>query len=49
MKAAALVVFLVGCGPTYIDATGQAPTTLGSGHVAHWTFDETGGTVLSDD
>jgi len=49
MKAAWLVVFLVGCGPTYIDAVGLAPTTLGEGLVAHWTFDQTDGTTLEDD
>ena len=49
MKAAWTVVFLVGCGPTYIDAAGLAPTTLSSGLVAHWTFDETDGVVLADD
>lgn len=49
MRGAWVVVFLVGCGPTYIDATGLAPTTLGDGLVAHWTFDETGGTTLADD
>jgi len=32
-----------------IDAVGLAPTTLGDGLVAHWAFDETGGTVLADD
>jgi hypothetical protein len=37
------------CGPTYIDATGLAPATLGTGLVAHWTFDELGGDVLVDD
>lgn len=47
--AACGLAFLLGCGPTYIDATGLAPTTLGSGLVAHWTFDETEGTVLADD
>jgi len=49
MKAAWPLLFLVGCGPTYIDAVGLAPTTLGSGLVAHWTFDQTDGTVLEDD
>jgi hypothetical protein len=49
VKALPLIVFIAGCGPTYIDATGLAPSTLGSGLVAHWRFDETGGTVLSDD
>ena len=49
MRAAWLVVFLVGCGPSHIDAVGLTPTTLGSGLVAHWTFDQTEGTVLVDD
>jgi hypothetical protein len=49
MKALPLVVFLVACGPAYIDATGLAPATLGSGLVAHWSFDESSGTVLADD
>ena len=49
MKAAWLLVFLVGCGPTYIDAVGLAPTTLGEGLVAHWTFDQTEGPTLEDD
>jgi hypothetical protein len=49
VKAAWTLAFLVGCGPTYIDAAGLAPTTLGSGLVAHWTFDEMGGSVLADD
>jgi hypothetical protein len=49
MKAAAVAVFLAGCGPTYIDAAGLAPTTLGTGLVAHWTFDETEGSIVSDD
>jgi hypothetical protein len=49
MKPAWTVAFLVGCGPTYIDAAGLAPTTLGSGLVAHWTFDETDGAIVADD
>jgi Concanavalin A-like lectin/glucanases superfamily len=49
MKTACLGVFLLGCGPTYLDASGLAPTTLGSGLVAHWTFDETAGFVAADD
>jgi hypothetical protein len=44
-----LGAFLLGCGPRYVDAVDLAPTTLGSGLVAHWTFDETGGTALADD
>jgi hypothetical protein len=49
MKAAWLVMFIVGCGPTYIDAVGLAPSTLGEGLVAHWTFDQTDGPILEDD
>jgi hypothetical protein len=49
MKALWLVVFLVGCGPTYIDAVDLAPRTLGSGLVAHWSFDQTEGPELVDD
>jgi hypothetical protein len=49
MKPACLSVLLLGCGPTYLDATGLAPTTLASGLVAHWTFDETAGLVVADD
>lgn len=50
----ALIVFCIlpgsmACSPTYIDATGLAPTTLGTGLVAHWTFDEIGGDMLADD
>ncbi|MGC4089223.1 MAG: LamG domain-containing protein [Polyangiaceae bacterium] len=49
MKAAAGLLLLSGCGPTYVDATGLAPTTLESGLVAHWAFDETAGEVVADD
>jgi hypothetical protein len=49
VKAAWVVVLVLGCGPTPIDAVGLGPSTLGSGLVAHWTFDETGGSVLADD
>lgn len=49
MKTAWFFVFLTGCGPTYLDAAGLAPTTLGSGLVAHWAFDETDGLVAADD
>lgn len=48
MKTAWIACFLVGCGPTYLDAAGLAPTTLESGLVAHWTFDETDGSVVAD-
>ncbi|HMJ53671.1 MAG TPA: LamG domain-containing protein [Polyangiaceae bacterium] len=49
MKAPWLALFLVGCGPSHIDAVGLAPPTLASGLVAHWTFDQGSGTVLEDD
>jgi hypothetical protein len=49
MKAAWLVLLLAGCGPGHIDAVGLAPTSLGIGLVAHWTFDQGDGTVLEDD
>jgi hypothetical protein len=49
MRAPWLVVFLASCGPSRIDAVGLAPPTLGSGLVAHWTFDQGAGTVLEDD
>lgn len=37
-----------GCGPGPLDVVDLAPTTLSSGLVAHWTFDETEGTTLHD-
>lgn len=49
MKAAAIAALALGCGPTYIDAAGLEATTLGDGLVAHWSFDETDGSVLADD
>ena len=49
MRLIWLVVLLAGCGPSRIDAVGLAPPTLGSGLVAHWTFDQGAGTVLEDD
>jgi len=49
MRAPCLLVLLAGCGPSRIDAVGLAPPTLGSGLVAHWTFNEGAGTVLEDD
>ena len=49
MKATWFACVLVGCGPTYLDAADLAPTTLENGLVAHWTFDETDGSVLPDD
>lgn len=47
--AAWLALLGVGCGPNPINAVGFAPTTLSSGLVAHWTFDQGDGTVLEDD
>jgi Concanavalin A-like lectin/glucanases superfamily len=49
LLAASLGVVLAGCGPTRIDAVGLAPPNLGSGLVAHWTFDQADGSVLEDD
>jgi hypothetical protein len=49
MKARWLCVFLVGCGTTDLDVVDLTPTTLGSGLVAHWTFDQTEGPVLFDE
>ena len=43
------LLFLVGCGPARLDAVGITPTTLGTGLIAHWTFDQTEGTTLEDD
>jgi hypothetical protein len=43
------LLLLAGCGPTHIDAVGITPTTLGTGLMAHWTFDQTEGTTLEDD
>lgn len=51
MKKRALLPFVVlaGCGPAPIDAVGLAPATPASGPIAHWSFDQTTGTVLEDD
>jgi hypothetical protein len=49
VRAAVAGALLFGCGPTYIDATGLGPTTLGTGLVAHYAFDETEGTTAADD
>jgi hypothetical protein len=43
------LLLFTGCGPTHIDAVGITPTTLGTGLMAHWTFDQTEGTILDDD
>ena len=49
MKASYLCLFLVGCGTTNLDVVDLTPPTLGSGLVAHWTFDQTEGPVLFDE
>jgi hypothetical protein len=49
MKALWFCVFLVGCGTTDLDVVDLTPTTLGSGLVAHWTFDQTEGPELVDE
>jgi concanavalin A-like lectin/glucanase superfamily protein len=49
MRASFVCAFLVGCGTTHLDVVDLTPTTLGSGLVAHWTFDQTEGTVLFDE
>jgi hypothetical protein len=49
MKYAWLCLFLVGCGSTHLDVVDLTPTTLSSGLVAHWTFDQTEGPVLIDE
>lgn len=49
MKANVAALLLLGCGPTYIDATGLSPSTLSNGLVAHYAFDEGEGTRLVDD
>lgn len=49
MKPLCLSLVLLGCGPTYLDATGLAPPPPESGLVAHWAFDETSGLVAADD
>ncbi len=42
------LVCVVGCGPGPLDVVDLASTTLTSGLVAHWTFDEPDGTILHD-
>jgi hypothetical protein len=49
MKSPWLCIFLVGCGTTTLDVIDLIPTTLSSGLVAHWTFDQTEGPVLVDE
>ena len=49
MKSTWLCMFLVGCGSTNLDVVDLTPTTLGSGLVAHWTFDQTEGPELLDE
>jgi hypothetical protein len=49
MRSTWLCIFLVGCGTTNLDVVDLTPTTLSSGLVAHWTFDQTEGPVLVDE
>ena len=39
---------LIGCGKAPLDAITLDPATLTSDLVAHWTFDDGGGTVVRD-
>jgi hypothetical protein len=43
----ALVWFVTGCGESTLDAVGLPPH-LADGMIAHWTLDESSGTVVSD-
>lgn len=46
--AIALVIAAAGCGPGPLEAVSIDPTDLTAGLVAHWSFDETGGSVVAD-
>jgi hypothetical protein len=46
--ATAVSLALAGCGTGAIDAVGLTPEALTSGLVAHWSFDERGGTSVGD-
>ena len=48
LLAAALVGPVVGCGEAPLDAVGLPPGVLADGLVAHWTLDESEGTVAGD-
>jgi hypothetical protein len=45
---AALVWPIIGCSESILDAVGLPPQVLVAGMVAHWTLDESSGTVVSD-
>jgi len=45
---AALLIALASCGPGPLEAVTVNPVGLVDGLVAHWTFDETGGSVVPD-
>jgi hypothetical protein len=45
---AALVWPITGCGEVVLDAVGLPPRVLTDGLVAHWTLDESSGTVAGD-
>jgi hypothetical protein len=46
--AAALVWPIIGCGEAVLDAVGLPSRVLADGLAAHWTLDETDGTIASD-
>lgn len=46
--AALLVACLAGCGPAPIESVAIADHSLATGLVAHWSFDEQGGTTVMD-
>jgi hypothetical protein len=46
--AAVVVLTVVGCGESLLDAVGLPPTVLADGLVAHWTLDDGAGATASD-
>ena len=48
LLAAALAWPVIGCGEAALDAVGLPPRVLADGLVAHWAFDDGGGTIASD-
>jgi hypothetical protein len=46
--ALALLIAFAGCGPGPLEAVTVNPSSLAEGLVAHWTFDETGGSAVAD-
>lgn len=43
-----VVALLAGCGPAPIEAVAVSGRSLAQGLIAHWTFDEQGGTTVAD-